>query len=250
MTPSFLAIDVGNSSMKWGVFRGAENLSLFRLPPGDIGAWERTWQSLELPLHSRVLLSSVVPQTMERVVEWLARKGHPARVVAHNDIPMPMQVDNPGKTGIDRLLAAFAALRLDEAAPGAVTVNVGSAITVDLVLRDQGFQGGAILPGFRLMAQALHQNTAQLPEVLVPSAIPHREGKNTQDALTFGISHAILGAIRSITDHYRQSHARLGLFVSGGDGELFARALGAEYQFHSEMVLIGLAFLHGELVDV
>lgn len=250
MQPSYLAIDIGNTSMKWGVFRGLDLLELERLPLGDHSAWEKCWRNLELSGHPLILLSGVVPQVHDALQEWFSSKGCSARKITCKDMPFPLQVDAPEKTGIDRLLSGYAGMQISGSSHGVITVNVGSAVTVDLTLKSGGFQGGAIFPGFQLMSRALHANTAQLPEIAVPEFFLKREGKNTLDAISYGVSQALLGGIRNIVDHYLQTHPGLPIFVSGGDGEIVARELGPKYLFQKELVLLGLAFLSGELLDV
>ncbi|MEY4190238.1 MAG: Type pantothenate kinase [Planctomycetota bacterium] len=250
MQPSYLAIDVGNTTMKWGVFRGLDLLFLERLPLGDHSAWEKCWHNLELSGHPQILLSGVVPKVQVDLLEWFSSRGILARIITYKDLPFPTQVDAPEKTGIDRLLSGYAGIQISGNSHGVVTVNVGSAVTVDLTLKSDGFQGGAIFPGFQLMSKALHANTAQLPEINVPEVFLKREGKNTFDAISYGVGQALLGGIRNIVNHYLQTHPGLPIFVSGGDGELVARELGPKYLFQRELVLLGLAYLSRELLNV
>ena len=63
------------------------------------------------------------------------------------------------------LLAAVAANRIRTADRPAVIVDLGTAITVDLVSSDGAFQGGAILPGIEMSARALHDYTDLLPRI-------------------------------------------------------------------------------------
>ncbi|MBQ9754523.1 MAG: type III pantothenate kinase, partial [Lentisphaeria bacterium] len=71
--------------------------------------------------------------------------------------------------GADRLANAVAAL--DHGTP-ALVLDCGSAITIELVDSDLRFRGGAIAPGRKMLRQALHANTAQLPEIPLSSRLP------------------------------------------------------------------------------
>jgi len=84
----------------------------------------------------------------------------------------------------------------------------------------------------------------------VPEVFLKREGKNTFDAISYGVGQALLGGIRNIVNHYLQTYPGLPIFVSGGDGELVARELGPKYLFQKELVLLGLAYLSRELLNV
>jgi type III pantothenate kinase len=104
--------------------------------------------------------------------------------------------------GIDRLLDAVAANRLRHPAAPAVVVDVGTAITVDLVAADGSFQGGAILPGIAMSARALHAFTDLLPLVDVRelSSPPPPLGTSTVAALQSGLFWGAVGAIRQLLE--------------------------------------------------
>ena len=86
--------------------------------------------------------------------------------------------------GADRLANAVAAL--DYGTP-ALVLDCGSAVTIELVDEELRFRGGAIAPGRKMLRQALHANTAQLPEIPLSSRLPVFPGPNTVEALRFGI---------------------------------------------------------------
>ena len=101
----------------------------------------------------------------------------------------------------------------------AIVVDAGSAVTVNLLDESGAFAGGTIFPGFRLMALALCEHTAQLP--LVDIAGPMMDGppgKNTEAAIRLGILHAVAGGIDAIV---RETASRCSiapfLFLTGGD---------------------------------
>jgi len=89
MQPSYLAIDVGNTTMKWGVFRGLDLLFLERLPLGDHSAWEKCWHNLGLSGHPQILLSGVVPKVQVDLLEWFSSRGILARIITYKDLPFP-----------------------------------------------------------------------------------------------------------------------------------------------------------------
>ena len=80
-------------------------------------------------------------------------------------MPLEVELEHPDKVGIDRLLNAVAANRRRQEHVAAILVDAGSAVTVDYLDGNGVFRGGAIFPGFRLMARALHDYTALLPIV-------------------------------------------------------------------------------------
>ena len=76
-----------------------------------------------------------------------------------------VQLERPDMVGIDRLWTPWPPIACATPGRPAVVVDVGSAITVDLVSADGAFLGGAILPGIGMSARALHEFTDLLPLV-------------------------------------------------------------------------------------
>lgn len=119
----------------------------------------------------------------------------------------------PETVGADRLAQASAAWR--RARGACSVVSLGTAVTVDAVDADGDFLGGLIAPGLRLMARALHEHTALLPEV-EPVRKRSPLGRDTREALQAGISFAVLGLLREAL------RGRPGpVFGTGGDAALF-----------------------------
>ena len=90
------------------------------------------------------------------LADWAKQSGEdcPIRQLTYRDVPLTIRVDEPARVGIDRLLAALAADRLRQRDRAAIVVDLGTAITVDLVDADGAFAGGAILPGIATSARA------------------------------------------------------------------------------------------------
>lgn len=124
----------------------------------------------------------------------------------------PLVRNRATTVGADRLAQASAAWARTGGA--CVVVSMGTAITVDVVNGRGEFLGGLIAPGLRLMARALHEHTALLPEVE-----PRRRrsfGNRTEAAIQSGISFAAEGLIRAAL-----RGARGRVFGTGGDSPLF-----------------------------
>ena len=165
MTPN-VVVDVGNTRIKRGV-RGQDgtlNLSYFN----------PDWLNCEMfpvPLDRAKAPTWVVAgsdaERQAELVRWVRGElnNNVIEVTSYKQLPIEVEVDHPEKVGIDRLLGAVAANRLRTPGRAAVTVDVGTATTVNLIDANGTFTGGLILPGVRLMLQSLHQNTSKLPLV-------------------------------------------------------------------------------------
>ncbi len=219
MNPAVVA-DVGNSRIKWGLCSAEGVFDLQSLPPDDCAAWEQQLQSWRLEPGSRWVVAGVHPARRERLARWLTEYKQQAVVLDDPKyLPLSVLLPRPEHAGIDRLLDAVAANARRSPGKAAVIVDAGSAVTVDLVNREGAFVGGAILPGLRLMAKALHDYTALLPLVDPPSHRPALPGAATRPAVELGIFWAVAGGIQALIREYRNGFGPdLEAFLTGGDG--------------------------------
>lgn len=238
-----LAIDVGNTNVSIGAVRGDHVYVREKVPAddpdrlGEVAA--KLWDAMEKP--RRVVAASVNPAalaTVERVIQ--ERLEEPVAVVGR-DLPPPIEtaLPEPDRIGKDRLCAAAAAYqRLQRAC---VVMDVGTAITIDCVDDNGVFLGGAILPGMRMQAAALHDRTAQLPQVEL-AAPDWVFGRNTNEAIVGGIVFGTRGAMRGIIEAYATELGSWPIVIlTGGDAELVGLEEGIVQAIVPELSLIGVA---------
>jgi type III pantothenate kinase len=213
-----IAVDIGNTNIGVGLFLdGKEDFIRSIAGTGEaelrqclIDAWAKIpvlGSSKESKRDGVLVVSSVKPAWTERVRRIAEEDlGENIRVIGE-DIPLPIAtfLDEPSKVGTDRIVAAAAAFDVVEDA--VVVADFGTAVTIDLVDEHGVFLGGVICPGFEISAQALEDNTAQLPKVTVhrPDA-PY--GKNTADAINCGLYYSIIGAMEEIIRRYAEQIGR------------------------------------------
>lgn len=268
-----LLADVGNSRMKWGLVRGQCIECMAALPlPTDLEQAQRCWQeqlqSWQVPAGVFWIIATTNPPAADLLQRWLQERGDLVRrLKSHQELPVQTRVDFPERVGLDRLLNAIAANhRLGQGRPKYI-VDAGSAITLDWIDAQGVFCGGAILPGFRLMAEALHRYTAALPLVTPSGEFPALPARHTQAAIQAGILAAVLGAITTLKQLYLQVYKGLlgtqGLYtaspdsrdtctdvrndflepvclLTGGDADLLVQHLGGSFLHWPEMTLEGL----------
>lgn len=239
MTPD-VVVDVGNTRIKWGRCREDRVVAMAGLPPDDPPAWREQVRHWSLPPGATWILSGVHPARREKLADWLNQERFTVQTLDwFQQLPLRVQVDYPEKVGLDRLLNAVAANSRRQAGQSAVIVDAGSAVTLDLLDSAGVFRGGAIFPGLRLMAQALHGHTAQLPRVEVnePASFP---GTSTEKAMRVGILNAVAGGIEKLLGQARKGVEKCNLFLTGGDGPLLAAVLEGGPVLWPEMTLEGI----------
>jgi type III pantothenate kinase len=244
-----VAVDIGNSSTKvgWGFGGGAAALPL----PSECRSFstgQPPGQELlaVLPREKcRWHIASVHREGTRLLTDWLAaqRPADAIQLLSHHDLPIATRVDFPDRVGLDRLAAAVAANKLRRANTPAIVIDAGSAITVDLVAGDGAFEGGVILPGFRMAAEALYGADLLPLSVLAPNESPPPiVGKNTQAAIKSGLFWGAVGAVREAAQRMAaELDPAPDIFVTGGDLRQLAQHLSERARFVPHMVLSGIA---------
>ena len=244
----FLAIDVGNTRLKWALYeqarpgalalaQGAEFLENIDKLSG--GAW------LDLPAPRRMLGCAVaadaikvrVREQMEELwdvpLNWVHASAAEAGLVNG--------YDHPTRLGADRWVAMIGArhrvLGQGRARP-IVVVMVGTAVTVEAVGADGRFLGGLILPGHGIMLRALESGTAGLH---VPTGDVREFPTNTSDALTSGGTYAIAGAIERMVTHLRRHSGEEPVCImTGGAGWKMAPSMSVPFELVDNLIFDGL----------
>ena len=199
----FLALDVGNSSVKAAVWDGGWS-GVARWPSTGVGADEWRRRLATLPRADRAGIASVVPRLTGPLAE-AARAvtgAEPVRVSADRPLPFRMAYETPGTLGADRIAAAAAAQALADGR-AVVAVDAGTAVTVEALTAEPAYLGGAILPGPDLLRRALARDTGQLPDVAWARP-PSPVGRSTTEAIQAGLATLLLdglaGLVRRTTD--------------------------------------------------
>jgi type III pantothenate kinase len=179
-----------------------------------------------------------------RLLDWVRdrRPGDPVTLLSAGDLSLEVNLPRPDLVGVDRLLDAVAANHLRQSNRPAVVVDVGTAITVDLVSAQGAFSGGAILPGIAMSARAMHEFTDLLPliEMAELSTPPPALGTVTVEAMRSGLFWGAVGAIRQLIERLA-GHNDPQIFLSGGAGVAVAKLLGRSARHVPHLTLAGIA---------
>jgi type III pantothenate kinase len=244
-----LAIDVGNSRIKWGLY-GPRGWQLRGITPNsEMGALAvRDWHNLPRP--TRVVGVNVAGEAARvRLEAQLARW----RIVPEWLVPTEQacgvtnRYARPGQLGADRWASLVAAWRRATAndlfPPACVVVNAGTAITIDALDVDGVFRGGLILPGIRLMLRTLAENTSALK---VSAGEFHDFPDNTPDAVYTGAVQAVCGAIEQMRRALDLNAAHVRCYLAGGAAPQIGPHLHPPIEVVENLVLEGVLALAGE----
>lgn len=241
--PGILAVDAGNTRIKWGL----HDLAVWRArgvtPTTDAQHLGLQWKAA--PKGTKVIVSNVAgPEVAAHLERAAAELGLACTVI--KSLPSQLGVQNgyeqPGQLGTDRWAALVAAHR---SMPGhKLVVNVGTALTIDALRADGRFLGGLIVPGPSLMRRSLDKGTAGLR--LTEGVFRPFPG-STPNAITTGAIQACVGAVERIrADMEAHGAPPLGLLLSGGAAMEIAGYLPMPATFNENLVLDGLVAIARE----
>jgi type III pantothenate kinase len=230
---SVLAIDIGNTRIGLNVFtagkaqdpstRIAHEKIDAELPGVLATLWEKTENETKTneDEDAAIVIASVVPALTEKIARLVLKITNQTAQLIGRDIPIPIKtaLTDEKSVGQDRLLGALAAYVNVESS--CVVVHLGTALVVDCIDDEGVFRGGAIAPGLRLAAKALHESTAQLPEItLAPPAENIDFGRNTAEAINLGLHIGLRGAVRELIERYATAlNAWPHVVATGGDAQ-------------------------------
>jgi len=251
-----LAIDIGNSSINIGFFKGADLLTTLKIPSHpkrkDMVYKDRIHDLLskgrrEIALKGAII-SSVVPSLTERVYNAVSDLGarDPIVVNASLHTGLTFGVENPEEIGSDRIANMVAASELFSSP--VLVVDFGTATTIS-ALKEREFLGGAILPGIKLMSSSLKKGTGKLPQVDMVSGdreIPlHAMGKNTIMCILSGIIYGTAGAVERLIHEMEQGEScRFKVVITGGNSFIMRSFLSRKFSLDPDLALKGLRLIY------
>lgn len=244
---SFLAIDVGNTRLKWAQYAspqpGATLLAhgaVFLEAIDELA--DNDWKRLAPPssMLGCVVAGEGVKRRAEEQLElwdlaprWVVSSAHACGVTNGYEYP--------NRLGVDRwvaLIGAWHRVLAHGPARPALVVMVGTAVTVDALDHTGRFLGGLILPGFGLMLRALEMGTAGLK---APTGEVVDFPTNTSDALMSGGADAMAGAVERM---HRKLSRRTGqapvLIMTGGAGVKLAPITDLAFETVDNLIFEGL----------
>jgi len=236
-----LAIDIGNTTVSLGTFRGKELKSSRRIPTRSIFSKK----AIDLPGDiNAAIISSVVPKATPVIKRMLRRKYGIKPLVLGENIKAPIKnlYRNPKKVGQDRLVNAVAVKELY--GYPAVVIDFGTAITFDVISGKGEYLGGLIFPGIETSLNALSEKAALLPKIKVepPSGLI---GRNTVESMRSGVLYGTGALCDGIISKLKAKYGKQLVIATGGHCRLMARFSKSIDTVNPDLTLRGLRIIHG-----
>ncbi len=231
-----LIVDIGNTLIKVGVV-----------------AHGAVQESFSMEVWSEVVIKNIVSKydiarsivcstrgEQNKIVESLRRVvGHALVFDSSVEVPIDVQYSTPATLGRDRVAAAVGAREI-YGAEDVLIVDFGSAITIDLVSKDGGFEGGVISAGVGMRLRALHEYTASLP-LCEPTHEVKEIARSTQEALEQGVMQGVQFEIEGHISRFLAKYSKLLVIFLGGDAIFFEKRIKSAIFANRDLLFVGLS---------
>lgn len=249
-----LAIDVGNTNIKYGVWKDDELLASFRVS-SRISRTADEYGSVLVNLLSNsginktdidgIIVSSVIPTlnyTICHMCEYFFEIS-PLMVGPGIKTGMNIKAENPKEVGADRIVNNVAAYK--KYGGPIIVIDFGTATTFNVIDKDGAFIGGVIAPGIKTALSGLVSSTAQLPMIeLVPpkSVIAKNTETNMQAGIIFGFSGLVENIVGKIKKELKSESVKV--VATGGLGEIIAKETKCIEVVDRTLTLFGLKTIY------
>ncbi|MDD5005870.1 MAG: type III pantothenate kinase [Candidatus Omnitrophica bacterium] len=264
-----LAIDIGNTTIAFGLFKGKRLVLNFKLPTHNksrefykksilralgkkkidastslsINPERRSaFKSAGVEWVDKIIICSVVPEktnVLKNLLAGIFKKK--VSVVGKNvKVPIINKYKNPKQVGQDRLVNAYAGLKLF--GKGLILVDFGTAVTFDVVSKNKEYLGGLIFPGLDLSLDALYYKTALLPRIKIRKP-KNLIGKDTISSMNNGIVFGMAGVCDEVIERLLRKFKGYKVIATGGNVNFIKQYSRRVKIVRPNLTLLGLRML-------
>ena len=140
-----LAIDIGNSRTKFGLFNGDELLYVTTTDNNDLDQADDIIAEYEI----KAIIVSSVNESAEKMLHLADHTSNLVRLSHQTPLPITLAYETPTTLGKDRIASVVGA---EKRFPNTniLAIDAGSCITYDFLTADKVYIGGAISPGIQM----------------------------------------------------------------------------------------------------
>ena len=251
-----LVCDIGNTRIKTALFNRNRIIDF-----KSFTSINKIIASYRQKNISSVAFSSVVPNISKEFKSQIEKriKISPFRIDNSLNFNLKINHSTPEYVGTDRICSAEGAFYLFKRSRNfkkynkddiILTIDLGTATTLNFVKYPGVFTGGIIAPGIRMMSESLHSQTALLPVV---SSAEYKKiiGRNTKEAISSGVINSTIGLIEKSINELKSKNkfAKVHIHITGGNAQQIIPYLKIKHKFVPELVLIGIKAVYEKNVD-
>jgi len=249
-----LVVDVGNTNITYGVFKGKELVTSFRMmskaehTSDEYGIYETNIlaaQGINKAEIEGIIIASVVPNVMHSLVSSFIKYFGKKPYIVGPGIKTGISIitENPREIGPDLIVDAVAGYEL-YGGP-VLVIDFGTATTYEIVNAKGEFCTGVVSPGIRMSAKALWEDTAKLPEIEIkkPKSILAQE---TVSSMQAGLVFGQIGQTNYIVDQMKKEFGDpdMKVIATGGLGRLISEESDRIDVYDPNLTLTGLRIIY------
>jgi len=241
-----IVLDIGNTNIKSALFAGNQLM--------DFTAHSKTNEAIEYINKTTINEAAIcsVNPTSQKIVNniILAKSVSIFEANIKNKFNLTTKYETPATLGMDRVCSSVGALeiamneKLISKTQFLITIDFGTATTINVVTPDRQFIGGLIIPGINTMLNSLNEKTAQLP---LPDLQSYQGviGNSTNSSIISGVITATTGSINETVNKLREdSKQDPVIFVTGGNARFILPHIKNKVIYNEALVLKGLKLIY------
>ncbi|MBE0570972.1 MAG: type III pantothenate kinase [Ignavibacteriaceae bacterium] len=242
-----LTLDIGNTNIKSALFDD-QSLKEF-IVHSDTNKLFYYFSKLNF---TEAAICSVNPPVENKVAEYfLAKNIKLFRANIKDKLNLKINYETPDTLGMDRVCSIVGALeiatreKLQLDNRYLITIDFGTATTVNIISPSREFIGGLIAPGIVTMLKSLNEKTAQLP---LPDLNNYKGliGNSTNTSIISGVITSTVGMIGETINQLSASSNQIIpiIFATGGNVRFILPHLKYKVLFEEALVLKGLKVIY------
>lgn len=230
-----LVIDVGNTTIVFGVYKKNELVHDFRISTvktrtsdeyGMLFFSTLSHANIDPDDIDDVIISSVVPNLMHTLPSMIIKYFNKKPIVVTDETKTGLNIkyDNPKEVGADRIVNAVGAL--EKYGGPCIIIDIGTAMTFCVIDYKNNYLGGLIMPGLGISSEALFMRTSKLPkiEIVKPDhVISTTTVSSMQAGMYYGYSVMIDGIIEKIVEELGITVDDINIISTGGFSSLLTK---------------------------
>jgi len=246
-----LAIDIGNSNITLGFFsknKLIEKKSLATNTKMSVKNYSEIFTDLVGNMSIEdCIISSVVPEIDKKIEKIIYKtfKIKPTFITIKTNLGIKIKSKNPETAGADRIVNVAAAKNLYKYP--AIVIDIGSAITFDIIDNNGDFIGGLIMPGLNLQLKSLYDYTSKLP-MLEINPIEKTINNDTKNSILSGVIRGTACSIDGLIEECKKElKTNPYIILSGGNSEFMSKYIKNYDTINPNLTLEGLNIIYDYL---
>jgi len=231
-----LAIDIGNSRVKTGLFVNGKLVKNTTYDSFNISAVKSILK--DTPEIENIILCSVKRYPAE-IQRFLSSHSNFTELTYKTLVPVRVVYKTPQTLGMDRLAAVCGAHSINKG-KNILVVNAGTCITYDFINAKGVYKGGSISPGLEMRYKALHYYTGKLPLINSDTNFKKLTGATTEESIRSGVQKGMIKEVEGIICAYQSHYKDVVVFMTGGDMPWMLKSLKIKIKAEPFLVLTGL----------